>query len=95
MDQPDCNVRICIDLTKLNENVLRETYTLPNIDNLLAKISKFFTKLDCNSGFWQEKLDEQSRLLTTFISPFGRFCFNRMPFGIKTAREHYQKKMKF
>ncbi|CAB3984367.1 Transposon Ty3-G Gag-Pol poly, partial [Paramuricea clavata] len=61
------NIRICVDLMKLNENVLRETYPLPKIDNLLAQISesKIFTKLDCNSGFWQEKLDEQSRLLTT------------------------------
>ena len=93
--KPDGNIRICVDLTKLNENVLRETYPPPKIDNLLAQISesKIFTKLDCNSGFWQEKLDEQSRLLTMFITPFGRFCFNRMPFGIKTAPEHYQKKM--
>ena len=62
---------------------------------MLAQIkeSKYFTKLDCNSGFWQEKLDPDSRLLTTFITPFGRFCFNRMPFGIKSAPEHYQKKM--
>jgi hypothetical protein len=91
--KPDGNIRICVDLTKLIENVLRETYHLPKIDNLLAQISesKIFTKLDCNSGFWQE--DEQSRLLTTFITTFGRFCFNRMPFGIKTAPEHYQKKM--
>ena len=80
---------------KLNECVLRETYPLPKIDNMLAQISdsKIFTKLDCNSGFWQEKLDPNSRLLTTFITPFGRFCFNRMPFGIKSAPEHYQKKM--
>ena len=93
--KPDGRIHICVDLTKLNESVLRETYPLPKIDNLLAQISesKFFTKLDCNSGFWQEKLDPDSRLLTTFITPFGRFCFNRMPFGIKSAPEHYQKKM--
>ena len=93
--KPDGRIRLCVDLTKLNESVLRETYPLPKIDNLLAQISesKFFTKLDCNSGFWQEKLDPDSRLLTTFITPFGRFCFNRMPFGIKSAPEHYQKKM--
>ena len=93
--KPDGRIRICVDLTKLSESVLRETYPLSKIDNLLAQISesKFFTKLDCNSGFWQEKLDPDSRLLTTFITPFGRFCFNRMPFGIKSAPEHYQKKM--
>ena len=88
-------ISICVDLTKLNECVLRETYPLPKIDNMLAQISdsKIFTKLDCNSGFWQEKLGLNSRLLTTFITPFGRFCFNRIPFGIKFAPEHCQKKM--
>ena len=93
--KPDGRIRICVDLTKLNESVLRETHPLPKIDNLLAQISesKFFTKLDSNSGFWQEKLNPDSRLLTTFITPFGRFCFNIMPFGIKSAPEHYQKKM--
>ena len=86
--KPDGRIRI-------NESVLRETHPLPKIDNLLAQISesKFFTKLDSNSGFWQEKLNPDSRLLTTFITPFGRFCFNIMPFGIKSAPEHYQKKM--
>ena len=88
--KPDGRIRICVDLTKLNKSVLRETYPLPKIDNLLAQVgeSKFFTKLDCNSGFWQ-KLDHDSRLLTTFITPFGRFYFNHMPFGIKSAPEHY------
>ena len=93
--KPDGRICICVDLTKLNESVLRETYPLPKIDNLLVQISesKFFSKLDCNSGFWQEKFNPDSRLLTTFITPFGRFCFNRMPLGIKSAPEHYQKKM--
>ena len=93
--KPDGKIRICVDLTKLNESVLRETYPLPKIKNMLAQIkeSKYLTKLDCNSGFWQEKLEPDSRLLTTFITPFGRFCFNCMPFGIKSAPEHYQRKM--
>ena len=91
----DGNVRICVDLTKLNESVKRETHPLPKIDNLLSEVngSTIFSKVDANSGFWQEKLAEDSRLLTTFITPFGRYCFNRMPFGVKSAPEHYQKKI--
>ena len=71
--KPDGRIRICVDLTKLNECVPCKTYPLPKIDNLLAQMSesKFFTKLDCNSGFWQEQLDPDSRLLMTFITPFG------------------------
>ena len=93
--KPDGKIRICVDFTKLNESLLRETYPLPKIENMLAQIkeSNYFTKLDCNSGFWPEKLEPDSRLLITFITPFRRFCFNRMLFGIKSAPEHYQEKM--
>ena len=50
-----------------------------------------WSKLDANSGFWQIPLAQQSRLLTTFITPYGRFCFNKLPFGISSAPEHFQK----
>ena len=91
--KPNGRIRICVDLTKLHESVVGETYPLPKIENLLAEVSesKFFTKLDCNSRVWQEKLDQNSRLLTAFITPIGIFYFNRMPFWIKSAPEQYQK----
>ena len=46
-----------------------------------------------NSGFWQIRLAKELHHLTTFITPFGRFCFNRLPFGITSAPEYFQKKM--
>ena len=55
--------------------------------------SKVFSKIDANSAFWQRKLSESSRLLTTFITPWGRFCFNRLPYGISTGSEQFQKCM--
>ena len=89
------SVRICVDLKNLNENVLREVYPLPKVDDILAQISggKLFSKLDANSGFWQIPLAPKSRLLTTFLTPFGRYCFNKLPFGITSAPEHFQKRM--
>ena len=39
------------------------------------------------------QLDEESQLLTTFNIPFGRYCFLRMPFGIKSAQEVFQKRL--
>ena len=88
-------VRICVDLTKLNNSILRELHPLPGVDHVLAQMAgaKVFSKLDANSGFWQIGLCEESAKLTTFITPFGRFCFNRLPFGISSAPEHFQKRI--
>ena len=45
-------------------------------------------------GFWQIPLAKDYRHLTTFITPFGRYCFNKLPFGIISAPELFQKQMK-
>ena len=91
----DGSVRICVDLTRLNENVRREHHPLPAVEQALAQLAdaRVFSKLDANSGFWQIPLAKESTLLTTFITPFGRFCFNRLPFGITSAPEHFQRRM--
>ena len=88
-------IRICVDLKPLNQCVLREVHPLTKVDDTLAQLTgaKLFSKLDANSGFWQIPLAPSSRLLTTFITPFGRFCFNKLPFGISSAPEHFQKRM--
>ena len=87
-------VRICVDLIikPLNQ---REVHPLLKVDETLAQLSgaRYFTKLDVNSGFWQIPLAQESRLLTTFITPFGRYCFNKLPFGISSAPEHFQRRM--
>ena len=69
------SVRICVDLKALNENVLRETHPIPKVDDTLAQLTgaAVFSKLDANSGFWQIPLPEESKSLTTFITPFGRY----------------------
>ena len=89
------DLRVCVDLTPLNKAVQREIHPMASVDENLAKVqgSQFFTKLDANSGFWQIPLHPESRLLTTFITPFGRFCFNRLPFGISSAPEIFQRQM--
>ena len=91
----DGRVRICVDLTKLNECIYRERHIMPSVEQTLAQIggATVFSKLDANSGFWQVELAPESSLLTTFITPLGRFCFNRMPFGITSAPEYFQRRM--
>ena len=84
-------VCICVDLTKLNESILREYHPLPSVDHTLAQLAgaNIFSKRDANSGFWQIGLSPDPAKLTTFITPFGRFCFNRLPFGISSASEQF------
>lgn len=86
---------MCVDLTRLNDSVLREQYTLPAIDQMLARMTgaRLFSKLDCNSGFYQMPLLAESQLLTTFTTPFGRYCYQRLPFGLCSASEVYQRKL--
>lgn len=88
-------VRICVDLTQLNKSVRRENFPLPIIDQSLGRMAnaKYFSKLDATSSFWQVQLAEESKLLTTFITPYGRFAFNRLPFGLSSSSEYFQKRM--
>ena len=88
-------VRICVDLIRLNQSVKRERHPLPAADQVLAQIAgaKIMSKVDANSGFWQIPLSRESALLTTFITPYGHYCFYRLPFGISSAPEHFQKRM--
>ena len=85
-------VRICVNLKPLNHSILREVHPLPKVDETLARLSRanIFSKQDANSGFWQIPLSPSSCLLTTFITLMGRYCFNKLPFGISSAPEHFQ-----
>ncbi|CAB4017360.1 Retrovirus-related Pol poly from transposon [Paramuricea clavata] len=67
-------VRICVDLKKLNEAVKRERCVLPSLDDIAPSLhgSEVFSKLDAASGFWQIPLHPKSSKLTTFITPFGK-----------------------
>ena len=88
-------VRVCVDLRRLNESIEREVYQLPTVDGTLAQLAgaTVFSKLDTNSGFWQVPLSPESRPLTTFITLMGWYCFNKLPFGLSSASEHFQKCM--
>ena len=88
-------LRICIDPKDLNRAIKRSHYPMPTIEEVATKLSKakVFTVLDAKSGFWQIKLDEESSMLTTFNTPFGRFRWLRMPFGICSAPEEFQRRM--
>ena len=93
--KPNGQVRLCVDLKKLNMAIERERYVIPTLQDIFHNMngSAVFTSLDAASGYWQMPLDENSSKLTTFITPFGRYRFTRVPFGISIVSEIYQREM--
>ena len=89
------DVRICIDPKPLNDVLRRERYQLPVLDEILPELSKarFFSKVDLSSAFWHLPLDEESSLFITFITPFGRYKWLRLPFGLNVSSEIFQKRL--
>ena len=88
-------LRLCLDPRPLNKALRRSTYPIPVIDDLLPRLSraKFFSVCDAKNGYWQLKLDESSIDLTAMATPFGRYAWKRMPFGVSPAPEIFQEKL--
>ena len=89
----DGSLRICIDPRSLNLALKREHYQLPVLDDILPDLSKakVFSKVDLSHGYWHCTLEEESSLLTTFSTPFGRYRWRRLPFGLSVSSEIFQK----
>lgn len=87
-------LRLCLDPKDLNLAVKRELYLIPKPEDIIANLAgmSIFSVFDMKEGFWQIKLDNESADLCTFNTPFGRYRFNRLPFGICSAPEVFQKK---
>ena len=93
--KPNGKLRICIDPRDLNRSIRREHYPMKTIEEVTSCIpnAKVFSVLDASSGFWQVKLDNESAKLCTFNTPFGRYMFKRLPFGISSAQDVFQSVM--
>ena len=95
VEKPNGKLRVCLDPRNLNKEIKRPHYTMPTLEDAVSKMAgaKFFSKLDARSGYWQIRLEEDSSLLTTFNTPFGRYKFKRLPFGVICAQDLFQQKM--
>ena len=81
-------IRIFTDMTKLNLADKREMHPMAIVERSLSRIKgTIFSKLDANSGFWQIPLDEESWEVTNFLTPWGRYFYKKLPFGMKSAPE--------
>ncbi len=85
--KPDGKIRLCVDYRRLNATTPQLQQYIPTLDDVLEKAGNatVLSKLDLAKGYYQVQMDDNSRDLTTFISPWGKFRFNRMPFGLRNA----------
>ena len=86
-------IRVCLDPKNLNDSIMREHYHIPVKSELTSEMAnaKYFTKLDAKMAFWQIPLDVESQKLCTFNTPFGRYCYLRLPYGITSASEVFHR----
>jgi hypothetical protein len=87
--------RICVDFRKLNDVTVGDSYPLPNIQDSLDKLvsARYFSALDCGSGYWQVPLADEDRAKTAFSTATGHYEYFRMPFGLKSAHSTFQRLM--
>lgn len=77
-------LRLTLDLRNLNKRSIRDAFNIPRIDTTIDSLngSRYFTRLDCKSAFWQVELEEDSKECTAFsVESCGLFQCERMPFG--------------
>lgn len=95
VEKPNGKLRMCLDPRNLNVAVKRPHYPYPTFDDLRSKVAgaTIFSKLDANSGYWMIPLDSESSDLCTFNTPFGRYKFLRLPYGVNSSGEIFHRTM--
>jgi hypothetical protein len=91
--KPNGTWRMCVDYTDLNKACPKDEYPLPRIDQIVDSTSgcELLCFLDAYSGYHQISMCIDDQEKTAFVTPFGVYCYIKMPFGLKNVGSTYQK----
>ena len=87
--------RIVVDFRKLNDVTFGDSFPIRVISEILDALgkSKYFSSIDCTSGFLQIPVKFEDQAKTAFSTREGQFKYTRMPFGLKGAPATFQRLM--
>jgi hypothetical protein len=79
--------RMCVDFTNLNKACKKDDFPIERVDKIVddPANSEMLSLLDMFSGYHQIRVQREDVEKTSFITPFGTFCFVKMPEGLKNA----------
>ena len=91
----DGSLRVCLDPKCLIDSLKRCPQKIPTLEELNPEFAeaRVFSKMDAKAGYWSIHLDETSQEITTFRTPFGRYCYKRLPFGLCVSQDLFQQAM--
>ena len=92
MRKPNGKLCVCLDPRTINKALrfnIHNARTFPEITSQIRSV-KYVSKIDTNSRFWTLPMDPASQILTTFNTPWGRFCFLKMPFSLNQSQYFFQ-----
>ena len=86
--------RVCVDFKPLNAATKKDPYPLPFIDQILDSVAGYERYSVCNgfSGYFQLKIAPEDQKKTTFITPWGCFCYKVLPYGLTNGPALFQKR---
>ena len=93
--KPNGKIRMCLDMRRANEAIIRERHVIPKIDDVLTELhgAKYFSKIDLREGYHQIQLHEDSRDITTFAKHEGLFRYKCLIYGVSSAFESFRKQI--
>ena len=95
-DTKPSKVRICLDPSQtVNKAIIRPVYPIPTLEENVHRFNqaKIFSVFDIKDAFQTIELTHESSLLTTMHTPWGRYRWTRLPFGISSAPEEFQRRL--